>query len=476
MYPSDLPLYARLWCGVLQPGFERLRGKITPRVEILLGRSQWFSPEQLADFQWRQMAMLLAWARDQVPFYRRWFSENQVTVDELVQSRDLSPLPLVDKTMLTADPQDFQAQPMPAGSYAKATGGTLGQPLRFMLDRGSDNWRNAVSRRGYAWAGVTPGRSQVHVWSTDLIPLGLQARAKRGLHRLLMRQSFISYYQVLSPRDVDQALDTLNRRRPDCLVIYPSAAETLCRRALERGWRPRRPPRSVLTGAETLFAHQRQMLEEVFSCPVFETYGSREFMLIGAECPAHQGMHVSAENLMVEVLKDGRPAADGQLGEVVITDLHNLAQPFIRYRVGDVATWRSRQVCSCGRALPRLGQVEGKVVDTIQGPDGRFLTGHFFPHLLKDFPAILRYQVEQDRPDHLVIRLKLGSPLAPADRDLIIGKFRSLLPGVEPEIEEVDEVKIAPSGKVRVTIGLAASRAQRGPISQQIHLSQKGEA
>jgi len=463
VYPADLPPYARLYCHLLQPVFERLRGKITPRVEKTISRTQWLGPEALQDMQWRELAVLLAWAVDRVDFYRQWFADNRLTVEQVVAQRDLSLLPLVDKQTITAQPSRFLADPLPAGSYPKTTGGTLGQPLSFMLNPESDHWRQAVSRRGYAWAGVAPGRRQLHVWSSDLIPLPRAAQFKRAVHRMLLRQHYVSYYRMLSPQDTDRALRRIDRLRPDNLVIYPSAAEVLCTRARQTGWRPRRPLVSVLTGAETLFDHQREMIQEVFGCPVFETYGSREFMLMAAECPAHQGMHVSAENLMMEILADGRPAEPGELGEVVVTDLHNFAQPFIRYRVGDTSAWLDQGPCACGRSLPRITKVEGKVVDMIVTPDGRRLTGHFFPHLLKDFPAVERYQIEQDREDHIIIRLKLRHDLADEDSRLILDKFRQTLPGVEPEIEVVDEVKIAPTGKVRITIGLDNQHGMTGP-------------
>src|SRR5690606_31785328 len=97
-------------------------------------------------------------------------------------------------------------------------------------------------------------------------------------------------------------------------------------------------PGSIVVGAEKLHQFQREAIERVFGAPVFETYGSREFMLIGAECPEHAGLHITAENLIVEVLgSDDRPVPAGEEGDVVITDLTNTGMPFIRYRNGDRA-------------------------------------------------------------------------------------------------------------------------------------------
>lgn len=454
MYPDNLPPYAKLYCKVVQPAFEKLRHKITPQVEEQIGRSQWLDPQALLDHQWRELEALLRHSAARVAWYRDWFSDNKLSVDEVVRSRDLTLLPLSNKPLFHSQPGRFLAEPMPKSSFMKATGGTTGLPLRFMLDPHSDHWRQAMSRRGYSWAGVVPGRNQVHVWSHDLVPLSPKAALKRDVHRIVQRQHHIKYYKTLTPTDMDKALATIHRIGPDCIVAYTSAAESLGARAQETGWKPRRPLVSVLTGAEALFDHQREKIEAGFGCPAFETYGSREFMLIAAECEAHQGLHISAENLMVEIIKDGKPAAPGEVGEVVITDLHNFAHPFIRYQTGDMTSLVNDGQCACGRGLPRLAPVEGRVTDMIRTPDGGKLSGIFSLHLLKDFEAIERFQIEQDRIDHVIIRVVLAAPLAQDDRDYILNSFREMLPGVEPEFEEVDQVKVDPSGKIRMSIGL----------------------
>src|SRR6201999_3728609 len=131
-----------------------------------------------------------------------------------------------------------------------------------------------------------------------------------------------------------------------------------------------------------------------FQAPVFNTYGGREFMLMASECPTHQGLHISADNLILETVDEsGRPVTD-RVGRVLITDLHNLRMPFIRYANGDFATIDSRP-CPCGRGLPLLAHIEGREADVIRLADGRSLTGLYFVHFFKDFPGIRYYQVIQ---------------------------------------------------------------------------------
>src|SRR5207253_2486684 len=136
-------------------------------------------------------------------------------------------------------------------------------------------------------------------------------------------------------------------------------------------------------GAERLWPHDRDDVAAAFGREIFETYGCREFMLMGSECEAHDGLHEQAENLIVEILvaePDGgyRPAKPGEQGEVAVTDLHNLACPFIRYLTGDLAIERGSAPCPCGRTLRRFGPVEGRVTDTMRDADGNPVEGLVF--------------------------------------------------------------------------------------------------
>src|SRR5207253_1358560 len=172
---------------------------------------------------------------------------------------------------------------------------------------------------------------------------------------------------------------------PEVIVAYTNPLYVFARALAQRRVTPF-SPRAIVVGAEKLHGFQRELIEAVFQAPVFETYGSREFMLIAAECDRHAGLHVTADNLVVEVLDDdGRPTPGGEEGNVVVTDLFNYGMPFIRHVIGDraVAGWGT---CPCGRGLPLLKKVTGRRLDILRTPDGRQIPGEFFPHLLKDFP------------------------------------------------------------------------------------------
>jgi phenylacetate-CoA ligase len=176
-------------------------------------------------------------------------------------------------------------------------------------------------------------------------------------------------------------------------------------------------------------------------------------MLIGMECEQHAGLHQSVDNLFVEVMANGRPAGDGEVGELLVTDLHNWGMPFIRYRIGDLAV-RSRRTCPCGRGLPIFERVEGRVLDAIRTPDGRIVPGEFFPHLMKEFDSVRQFQVVQKQLGLLHIRLVLGGDGRHAEQ---VGHMqaeirRVLGDSIQTQFEQVTEIAQTPSGKFRVTV------------------------
>jgi phenylacetate-CoA ligase len=345
----------------------------------------------------------------------------------------------------------MRAGPPGARLLTKSTGGSSGVPLQFDLDRGSNDRRTAAWHRGYGWAGAAPGTRQVYLWG---VPLGRQTwlkRTKDSMYARFQRRLVLNTFE-LRDDNVDEYLRRLNRSRPEVIVAYTNPLYTFAQALKERGLAPF-APRSIVVGAEKLHAFQRTLIEQVFQAPVFETYGSREFMLIGAECDRHAGLHLTHENLLVEVLDDDcRPSPDGQEGNLVVTDLHNYGMPFVRYLTGDraVAGWG---LCPCGRGLPLLKRVVGRQLDMLRTPDGRFVPGEFFPHLLKDFPAVRRFQVVQDNPASVQLRAVLRETWTEADRGVLEREIRCVLgPAVRFEFLPVADIPLTPAGKLQVVV------------------------
>ena len=365
---------------------------------------------------------------------------------------DFKAWPVIHRETIRANRGNMKSHRPGEKFMAKSTGGSSGVPLAFDLNWDSHDRRVAASQRGYNWAGATPGTKQLHLWGVPLGEVSLRQRLKGQIYdRVLYRRRILNTFD-LSEAHLSEFLATWNRFRPEVVVAYTGPLYLFAQMIEEQGLNAF-SPKSIIVGAEKLHDFQRDLIEDIFKAPVFETYGSREFMLIGAECDRHAGLHLSSEHLLVEILDDdGLPTPEGDVGNIVVTDLYNYGMPFIRYANGDQAV-AGLGPCSCGRGLPLLRQVTGRRLDVLQTPDGRHIPGEFFPHLIKDFPGVRRFQAVQDRPD--VIELKLvvtadwNTNQAQRLRRLVqhqMGDAATL------QITIVDDIPLTRSGKLQVVV------------------------
>jgi phenylacetate-CoA ligase len=193
----------------------------------------------------------------------------------------------------------------------------------------------------------------------------------------------------------------------------------------------------VICGAEAVFQTDRAILSKAFGRGIFETYGSRETMLIAAECEQHSGMHLSEENLVVEVTRDGEALAPGESGDVVITDLHNYGMPMIRYVNGDVATLASNETCACGRSLRRLARVDGRRADTLFDGNGNAIPGIVFHVLFSDArrELVQQFQAVQNTRGEVVLKVVRGREFAEDAFRNVTGRFSEYLRGLPFTVE-----------------------------------------
>lgn len=445
-------MYETLYRHLLLPFFDgvvKRRQTVThwKRAE----QTQWLSRRQLELMQVDDLRRLLNHAQSTCPYYAQQWQQSGFDAASVHSLSDFQRWPLITKETIR---QNRLAMRTTANVkwMTKSTGGSSGEPLHFDLDSGSNDRRTAMMWRGYDWAGAAPGTRQLYVWGTPLGNVPAWKRLKIDLHHRFDNHLVLSCFEF-TPSKMDRHVRRLNQYAADVIVAYTNPLYELALYLQQRGLEPV-APKSIVVGAEKLHPFQRQVIEQVFRAPVFETYGSREFMLIGAECERHSGLHLSMENLLVEILNDdGTATATGQEGNVVITDLFNYGMPFIRYVNGDRAI-AGFETCTCGRGLPLLKQVVGRQLDVLDTPDGRKIPGEFFPHLIKDFPAIRRFQVVQEKIEQITLKLVVdGGQLTLSDRELLLKQIRGCTgTDVDVRLQYVDEIPLTKAGKQKVVV------------------------
>ncbi|UCF34157.1 MAG: phenylacetate--CoA ligase family protein, partial [Phycisphaerales bacterium] len=206
-------------------------------------------------------------------------------------------------------------------------------------------------------------------------------------------------------------------------------------------------PKGVIASAEVLWPHYREAIEHRFGCKVYNRYGSREVGPVAMECP-HGSLHVNAADLIVEI---DEPDGSG-VGELLVTQLNNVAFPFIRYRMGDLAAM-VRRSCPCGRQLPVLEKLMGRVSDHIVAPDGTLIHGEWFTHLFYDVEGVALFTFRQTGREGYVFEVQQDSGFdAPAFERAVKVAQNKLGPAAKIEVKFVERFEASPSGKHRFVV------------------------
>ncbi len=445
-----MKLYPQLLRGVVLPLLARVKGKPLLRYVKEYEQHLALSPQALTQLQWQALTQLLTNSYEHCPFYRtRWLNagiDDIRTIDTMAQFRQL---PVLTKDDIRDNYADLKARNF-QHNIVKSTGGSTGQPLKFELDFDSNTRREAVMWRGYNWLGAGLGERTLYLWGAGVGEMSLGKQLKEQLyHRLYNRKMLNSF--SMSPENLPQYISQINTYKPDAMVAYVNPLYELAQYIVRNSITVHRP-NSILTGAEPLYQYQREVIERAFSCPVYNTYGCREVMLIAAECQQHQQLHINVDHLLVETVDEGGHAVVGQSGDLLLTDLFNYGMPLIRYQNGDRATLHEAP-CPCGNPLPVMSSVDGRKLDVIKTRSGKLIPGELFPHLFKEFANVYKFQVRQSHLDGITISIVAPGGLTELDKVAMRNEIERYTAGeLALTFEIVDDIPLTASGKYRVTV------------------------
>ena len=432
---------------VFFPLLEKRLGFSTIKRLAELEKSQWLSPDELRQLQEENLRRLLIHAYRNVPYYQRIFMERNLQPEDIRTIEDLKKLPILRREDVRRNFDELIARNVPRKEMEMfATGGTTGEPLRFYhpKDRG---WSWGAYYRAHGWYGYKMGDKHALIWSHPFEKT-IGVRLSRKISQVLRRFIFQSAFDM-SERQLEVFVRNIKKFKPKALIGYPSAVYVLAEFVRQRGIQYVRFGVAITT-AEKLFEYQRQLIKETFDCDVFEQYGGGEVLSIAYECPEHHGYHITAENVVLEFMRDGEHASPGETGSIVVTDLRNYVMPFIRYENGDLGI-PSDRTCDCGRGLPLMESVEGRITDVIVYKDG-FISSPILTTIFKKLP-IKQYQVIQESLDDITIKIIPGGGYSDRITSFIVGTMRRYLPeDVEIRVEFVDTIPLTSAGKRRVVI------------------------
>jgi len=415
-----------------------------------LEKTQYYSRQQLEEIQWSRLQELWQFLWRHNAFYRQRFLDAGLKEQDLRTPADIRSLPILTKKDIRS-----QGHTMISAGYQQdkllhfKTGGSTGKALDFFITEECSELRNACARRHDRWTGWEPGEPIGAAWGNPKLPVTFRDKVIDACV-----QPFI-YLDTMAVTDksVRQFAEAWAKRKPTLLFGHAHSLFILAQQIEKLGIKAIRPV-GILSTSMMLLPHERAIIEKVFACKVTDRYGCEEVSLIACECEKHEGMHMNIEHLVIEFIKDdGSCAAPGEPGRIVVTDLMNKAMPFVRYQVEDVGVPLD-QGCSCGRGLPLMDKIAGRVADFLVKQDGTKVAGiSLIENTLTRISSIDQMQIVQDDIDSLYLNIVPGEGYGCAQGKELLSYFQGLFgDNVQINLQEIAEIKPEASGKYRFSI------------------------
>lgn len=411
-----------------------------------LDRTQWLSRPEIEAIQLKKIKALVYYAYEHVPLYRERYKKEDIHPQDINSFQDFHAIPFLTRDDVLSELNALISTKYKGGVFEDRTGGSTGRPMHFIMDRHTTWWSFAVETRYRNWYGIRPGDRRAWVWGNlkDFPSWRWQER----LAAYAKRYRYLNAH-TMSKSNMQAFAEMLLEWQPHMFRAYPWAI-SLFAQYLKINNINGIKPKLIETSGEKLTAHQRQLLEEVFKCPVAEHYASWEVYDIAYQCPVG-GLHVS-EDRYLELVSNDQIVEPGQIGEVVITSLTQYAMPFIRYKNEDLGIYESKP-CVCGRGMPVLKEITGRTQDLLVRPDGQIVYGSIVDYITHDKPEVVQFQAYQPDQKHVEIRLLCREKV---DSIWLENLRKEIQPYFGDEmritLKIVDTIELTPAGKLKTVI------------------------
>jgi phenylacetate-CoA ligase len=310
-------------------------------------------------------------------------------------------LPLLEKDLLRADASAFlRADMQPSHPQIFLTSGSTGTPISSYYTVPELRRSLALREvRSAGWAGVSFGMPRA-TFSGRMVEPDPESKGPFYRYNAAERQVYFSAFH-LRLDTAHQYMQALKRHKIEWGTGYAVSFYLLAQFMLEKHIPPPNL-KAIITTSEKLTPEMRVAMERAYRCKIYEEYSTVENAIFASECECGR-LHVSPDVSVVEILRpDGSPCSEGEAGEVVVTTLSRAYHPLIRFRLGDVAVWDEKP-CPCGRQMPVIKEVIGRIEDVIIGPDGRQMVR--FHGIFVNQPHVREGQIIQETLDHIRVRV-----------------------------------------------------------------------
>lgn len=385
-----------------------------------LDESQWWEADKLAAGQLQQLKKLIDFALTHSPFYRQHLAGIDAANLDLLSIREL---PILTRAQLQENNETIDCDPPPQAHGAvseSATSGSTGFPVKFRTTALTSTIWNAINMREQLWHGRDFGKTSAAIrWRADTIglsPNGVEFE-DWGLPVNLFFNTGRGYF-LNSSSDISAQISWLQKLQPGYLMTHPSNLRALMAQLRSQGT-TLQGLAEVRTVGESISDELRVEVADLFNTKLVDMYSSEELGYMAIQCPVQNHYHVQSESVLLEVLRqDGSPCAFNEPGRIVVTSLRNYATPLIRYEIGDYGVLAGP--CSCGRGLPVLKTIHGRVRNMLRLPDGSCHWPNFGFRKFMELAPLRQFQIVQHSLQEIEMRVVLDTALT-ADQETQIG-------------------------------------------------------
>lgn len=434
---------------IFNPLLDLKDGSLRLKTLRCLEDTQWLTEDALKKAQWEKFKAILGYAYDNCEYYRRSFDQNGITPSDIKTEADVLRIPILTKKDIQDNSSGLISARYPVTELVSAsTGGSTGKSLKIYFDAPCQEIRNAAAIRSDRWANADIGVRKAALWGNPPKADTLKKRARR---KLLDRIIYLDTMEM-NDKTMSAFVDEYLAFKAE-IIFGHSHSIFLFASFIDKHKISGIEPKGIISTSMMLMPHERAVIEKALKCKVTNRYGCEEVGLIACECERHNGMHLNIDHLYIEFINSSNlPAAPGENGGIVITDLVNLGMPLIRYKIEDVGVPTDRK-CDCGRGLPLMERVNGRTADFLIKKDSSLVAGvSLVERTLTAIKGIEQMQIVQEKIDHITVRIVTNMLYDEQSKGRLLGEFSKVFGDISVRILKVDKIPQEKSGKYRFSI------------------------
>ena len=434
---------------------------ILPTIQLMTGERflqyakemneiQYWSKDQLEEFQWEKINHIITHAYKTVPFYKQKFDQYGIKVKDIQNFEDFKKIPFLKKEEVRDNYSDMVSSKASKRITLTHSSGTMGKPINIYRDPFSFSIDRAVKMRCLKWYNVDYGAKEARIWGLSTNRLTFE---KQRIQDILLNRIRMAPFN-LTLKEVDSFNKKISHFKPEVLYGWLSGVFKFSQIANENNLDiTHNFLKVIVVTAEPLNSFQREIIENTFQKKVANEYGCSETGVIAFNCPEGY-MHLMSDSVYVEFEKNDKTG----VSEILLTDIKNLSMPLIRYQIGDVGSlYHSSKLCKCGITFPRMEIINGRGLDLLKTLNGRYVHGGLLAYigfdLIQKYDSIKDFRIIQDENYNIIVRYVKEKNF----QNVILSEFKKRIKKhlgekINVEFIQEDEIPLESSGKQRFVI------------------------